>query len=535
MASNCVRHAKRRAGPLHGGLRARPLAQIPREAWELSRSPGQGYFPPRMSRKNGSGIATGGPLLAVAKLFFLIAAYATTLVLTRLIDPAELGRYNVVARLIAVPNMVIIQTLLFAVSRPMAADHGADLPHYDALRRRGMKIAALFGGAVCAIFVLGAPVFAGQLGDETLTNPIRAVAPISLFYAFYAINIGTLNATRRFSWQAGCDIFMATTKAGLIITFAALGLGLALTLGGFTIASLGALTLSVILVRFLRPKKLATQLAEAPPMAAFAIVLVVFTGSTNLLQSLDVFVLKSFATTQAQQDAVGFYSSAQLVALVPLSLMNAVSLTMFPLIATLSASDDKARVGRYVGETAKVTVLLLALMASVGAAAAPEIQALLFPDAYGQAAEDLRYLVWGYSGYSVAITTAWILNSSGRSRLALILVGAVLVTVGVGARLWVPELFDVGAARAVAVAGGVGLVLSLVTLHKAFGSSLPVLWTIKVAAAVALVEYLGTVWAPTGKVLILGKLTMLTIAFGAVIAVTRAVTVREIQELRRAG
>jgi O-antigen/teichoic acid export membrane protein len=376
---------------------------------------------------------------------------------------------------------------------------------------------------------------AERLGDPSLTTPIQAVAPISVFYAFYAINIGTINATRRFSWQAGCDIFMATAKAGLIITFAAMGFGLAATLGGFTLASVAALILSIFLVRFLRPREMAEQKREAPAMAAFVIVLVVFTGSTNLLQSLDVFVLKSFAIDAGQHDAVGFYSSAQLVALVPLSLMNAVSLTMFPLIATLSASDDREKVRRYVSETTKVTVLLLALMASVGAAAAVEIQALLFPQAYGQAAADLRLLVWGYSGYSVAITTAWILNSSGRSRVAVGLVLAVLVTVGIAARLWVPELFDIGAARAVALAGGVGLVLSLAALRHAFGSGLPVLWTVKVVAAVVAVEYLGSIWAADGKILILAKLTALTITFVAIIMATRAVTVRELRELRRAG
>jgi O-antigen/teichoic acid export membrane protein len=232
---------------------------------------------------------------------------------------------------------------------------------------------------------------------------------------------------------------------------------------------------------------------------------------------------------------VGFYSSAQLVALVPLSLMNAVALTMFPLIATLSASDDRDKVRRYVAETIKVTVLLLALMASVGSAAAAEIQALLFPQAYGQAAGDLRLLVWGYSGYSVAITTAWILNSSGRSRLAVGLVVSVLLVVGISARLWVPGEFDIGAARAVALAGGAGLLLSLVALRRSFGSSLPLLWSIKVAVAVAAVVGFGALWAPEGKVLILAKLVALTLAFFAVIGGTRAVTVKEIKELRRAG
>jgi O-antigen/teichoic acid export membrane protein len=488
-----------------------------------------------VGKRGGSAIATGGPLLAFAKLFFLLAAYSTTLALTRLIDPAELGRYNVVGRLIAIPNMVLIQTLLFAVSRPMAAEFDDGTPRYDSLRRRGFLLAAGLGGSVCLIFVLGAPFFSTQLGDAALTDPIRAVAPISLFYAFYAVNVGTINATRRFSWQAACDVFMAATKATLIISFAALGFSLAVTLGGFTLASAGALTLSVILVRVLRPRDLAKQLADAPPMATFAAVLVGFTAITNVLQSLDVFVLKAYAVSAHEQDVVGFYSTAQLVGLVPLALMNAVALTMFPLIATLSASDDSGKIRRYVSETLKVTVLLLGLMATVGSAAATEVQALLFPQAYGQAAEDLRHLVWGYSGYSVAITSAWILNSTGRSRMAMGLVGVVLLTVAIAARLWVPESFDLGAARAVALAGGVGFVCSLGALWYAFRASLPVSWALKVLVAIAVVQAGGMAWAPTGNILILAKLTALTLAFLGVVAATRAVTLREIKELRRAG
>ena len=84
--------------------------------------------------------------------------------------------------------------------------------------------------------------------------------------------------------------------------------------------------------------------------------------------------LKQFTTTAAQKDAVGFYSSANLVARVPYSMMNAVSLVMFPLIATLQAQSDKAQIQRYVTATAKISVFLLCFMSSVGAGAAPEVK-----------------------------------------------------------------------------------------------------------------------------------------------------------------
>ena len=301
-------------------------------------------------KRESTKLGTGGPLLGLAKLAFLVAAYVTTLALARLFeDPAILGQYNVVARLIAVPNMVIIQTLLFAVSRPMAAQFDRGTPSYVALRRRGMQLAVGLGGATSITFFVGADVLAEQLRDVDLVAPIRAVAPVSLFYAFYAVNIGTINATRRFAWQAGLDIFMAFSKATLIITGAALGLSLAVTIGGFSVAAAMALSVSAFgLWRMrLREQVRADPTVETPPMAEFAGMLILFTAATNLLLSADLLLLKRM-TAFDQQTLVGVYSSAQLVALVPYSLLAAVSLLMFPLIATLSASGDIERLRGYV-------------------------------------------------------------------------------------------------------------------------------------------------------------------------------------------
>jgi hypothetical protein len=119
--------------------------------------------------------------------------------------------------------------------------------------------------------------------------------------------------------------------------------------------------------------------------------------------------------------------------------------------------------------------------------------------------------------------------------MAIGLVLSVLAVVGIAARLWVPGEFDLGAARAVALAGAGGLVLSFAALRTSFGSSLPLLWSLKVGIAVAAVVGIGGLWAPAGKVMILAKLVVLTASFGLAIAGSRAVTLAEIKELRRAG
>lgn len=492
-------------------------------------------------RQKGGGLGGGGIWLGIAKLWFLVASYAITIALTRFLDPAEYGQYYAVARLIAVPNMVIIYTLLFSVSRPLAAEYEQGLPSYAALRSRGLRMAAMLGGVTSLVFFAGAPLFAGWLNDDGLTAPIQMVAPISMVYALYAVNLGTLNAVRRFRLQATLDISMATLKSGLIIAAAAAGLGLTWTVGGFTAASALALVLSIGLVIRGRPADAGHDAsARVPPMAQFAGLLVVFTAVVNVLQSVDVLVLKGWAETQAQSDAVGFYSSAQQVALVPYSLMNAVALLMFPLIASLDPVKEPAKVKTYVGETAKVSVLLLCFMSAVASASSAEVQALLFPKAYGAASSELRLLVWGFSGYSFAVTTAWVFNSIKRSKMALLLVTVPLLLVVVLTNVLIPEMFTFGAATAVAVAGGFAVLVSLWALHRELGAAVPMPHILKVAAAVAAVELVARLWPVmstaglVGKIFILAKLGVLAAVFIGVVGATRAVTLREVKELRRA-
>ncbi|HEY8376429.1 MAG TPA: oligosaccharide flippase family protein [Nannocystis sp.] len=483
---------------------------------------------------DASELSKGGLSLGFAKLFFLVAGYAVSIALTRLVPPRTFGDYTVVSQIIAIPNMVLIQTLLFAVSRPMSAEYAAGLPSYDGLRRRGFRLAAALGGLVAAVFLLGADLLASRLlHDPALAAPLRAVGVIPLIYAAYAVNVGTLNAVRKFQYQAGLDIFMAMTKTTLIVGAAALGFGLTEILGGFTFASLLAFGLSVVFVAYNRPQTAGGGAGPLPRMAEFTGVLLVFTAGVNLLQALDLLLLKSYALTAAQKDAVGFYSSANLVARVPYSMMNAVSLVMFPLIASLQAERDQAQIQRYVTATAKVSLLLLCFMSSVGAGAAPEIQRLLFPAAYSEAAGELRLLVWGFSGYSLTVTAAWIFNSSQRSRVALLLIAAPLLAVAVAGGLLVPGSFTSGGATAVAIGGAAGALASLVALGRGFGAVLPPLFFVKLVAAVALVELAGRAFAPTGKVLILAKLVLLAFVFLAAIAATRAVTPAEVRELRK--
>jgi O-antigen/teichoic acid export membrane protein len=278
---------------------------LPGRSAAFLRGPRDRYPPPRMAdaapptspAHAGRKSLGGGAWLGLAKLWFLVAGYGLNVALTHLVVESTYGQYQTIARAVAVPNMVIIYTIMFATSRPLSEQLEDGCPAYDAIRRKGFRLALGLGALSTAITLGLAPALAAWWDDSTLVGPVCVVAPISLVYALYAVNVGTLNGTRRFSRQAALDITMATLKAVLMAGAAVLALGLDAIVGGFTLAAVAALALSFVLVAQGRPPGQAGT--PAPAMVGFAASLVLFTAALNLLQSVDLMVLSS-ATTRAR-------------------------------------------------------------------------------------------------------------------------------------------------------------------------------------------------------------------------------------------
>jgi len=478
--------------------------------------------------------------LGAAKLWFLLAGYGLNVALTHLVSSATYGQVQTVARAIAVPNMVLIHTLMFAVSRPLAAELDEGCPSYDRVRRAGRRLALGLGCVATGATLLAAPWLARAWDDPELAIAIRVVAPVSLVYALYAVNVGTLNALRRFSRQAALDITMATLKAGLMGAAAALALGLPWIVAGFTTAAACVLGLSFVLLRGVRPPAPGPARSPARGIARFAATLVVFTAVVNLLQSIDLLVLSGASETIARKNAVGHYSSAQLVAWVPYSLMNAVTLVAFPMVATIVGRGDVSRTTEAVRVVATTTLTLLVLMSSIAAAASAEIQALLFPRAYAAAAEHLQLMVVGFSGYSFANNVAWVCNGAGHHRSALGLVSVPLGLVAVLCAWLCPPLHAHGAALSVLVAGTVAVGAAWFVLRRRFAVRVPWGHVLKLglaAGAVGLVASLMPV--PTagglGKLAIVGKLAVLLGVFVGVVLATKAVTIEQLRQARRGG
>src|SRR5688572_28381759 len=253
-------------------------------------------------------LSRGTAAIFAAKITFLVSGYVLYAALGRLLSTESFGVYGVVSGVVSSVNMVLINGSLQTVSRFVATNRGAEA----AARRRALRYQLLVGGLLVGTFVLVAPLIAGALGDSALVAHLRLAAVITLAYAFYAVNVGSLNGRQLFLRQASLDItfsFLRTTA--MIAAVAWLG-GVGAAFGGFAAAAVVVLLISFPVAGFAGSSN-----AAACSLGAF----VAFTLSSmsaaflqNLLLTTDLFLLKSSIDGSEAYRLAGLYTAAQSLA-----------------------------------------------------------------------------------------------------------------------------------------------------------------------------------------------------------------------------
>ena len=188
----------------------------------------------------------GTAAIFLAKLFFLFSGYALYAALGRILTVEEFGLYGVIFGVVSLVNMVVVNGTLQTVSHFVAAapDGSGAL-----IRFKGLRYQAYFAIALSLLAFPAAPFASHLLNDSNLTPHLRYAVLISGVYALYAVNVGFLNGSRRFVRQASLDVGFAVMKVSFIVLAAFLGFGLQGIIGGFIVAAVLILLLSIPMCR----------------------------------------------------------------------------------------------------------------------------------------------------------------------------------------------------------------------------------------------------------------------------------------------
>jgi stage V sporulation protein B len=397
----------------------------------------------------------GGLAIAGAKLYFIVMGLAQQIALKHLLG---LGGYGALGRVQSVASIVynpIIATSVQGMSRAVSASPDDE---QAAAQRRVLTIHAVAILPFALLFLLLAPTVAGWIRAPHLTNALRILAGVLLFYGLYTPLVGALNGKKRFGWQAGLDALAATLR-----TIGLLGGAYLLTRSGLGVegALIGFVASAALMTGIALPLAGRGRRGAGGPTTReyllFALPLFAGQIALNLLFQCDLTLLGRFASdsalhmlvphldtvadgpglellrstsARAADSLAGAYRAAQLFCFLPYQLLLSVTFVLFPLLSSAHRDGDREAVARYVRTGVRLALVLAGLMVSVTAGLPGPLLRLVFgADTAALGAEAMLVMALGLGSFAIFGILATVLTSLKHEVLsmALTLVALALV------------------------------------------------------------------------------------------------------------
>lgn len=398
-------------------------------------------------------------IITAAKVWFLITSAVIQLGLPVFLgSPEAFGVYKIVTEAMSLLNMVMITGTLQAVSKRVS-----EQPERVAMSLKAAIRLQFFLGVPLAVgYGIGAPWVAAAFNDAQLIGLIRLSSLIVLFYAFYAIFVGTLNGLKMYVRQAALDISFATLKTFWILILVFLGFGVVGAISGFvTAAGVICVAAGVWTYKILRgmPKPTAESGSEVEREGAevgdvqksrrlliYLLFFMLYTVALNAVMRVDLFVLKSVVARipdgltgmGLSEDGfvilsnriTGLYGAVLNIARIPYQGIIAITFVIFPMISEASFKEDRETTQKYIRTTLRYCTLLTVAVSLLLMTQSAEIIEVLYTSTYGAAAEALTLLSLSIIFFTLLYVAMTILMSSGHLVWSVVLMVGTLVVSG---------------------------------------------------------------------------------------------------------
>ncbi|HXG66156.1 MAG TPA: oligosaccharide flippase family protein, partial [Blastocatellia bacterium] len=378
--------------------------------------------------------------ITLAKVWFMVSGAGIHFTLPRLMSKEDFGLYQVVISTVSIINAVIITGTYQTVSKYISQEEDKA----DSVKLKALKLQTLVGGGAALGFFLLAPVIAGYLNDMRLVNYLRLAALITLSYSFYAVFTGYFNGQKKFLAQAGLDMTYSTLKLGFIVLLVWLGYGVAGGVGGFALAAASVLIISALLAgRGQRKGEV-----RAGDLLKFQAYLLLFTLVLNLLQKVDLMLVKALSSPDASIASVNAadYGAAINLANLTYQIIISVTFVIFPLVSQATFANDRRSTQVYISNTMRYTLMIMALVATLFSANAGEVMHVIYPQAYQTGSGALAVVAYGMLLFGMLHVATTIISASGRP-VASLIVGALTLAASAALNaMLIPRYGLVGAA-----------------------------------------------------------------------------------------
>ncbi len=465
--------------------------------------------------------------ITLAKLWFIASGYGIEFTLPRLLAKEEFGIYKVVVGVVSIINAVIVTGTQQTVSKYISQDETKS----DSVKSTALKMQTLVGGLTALGFFLLAPLVANYLNDARLTNYLRLAALITLSYSFYAVFVGYFNGQKKFFAQALLDMSYSTFKLAFVVLFVWLGFGVAGGIGGFALAAASVLALSAIAAGK------GTRFGEvrSSELFKFQSYLLLFTLVLNLLQKVDLMLVKALSSTDAviASKHAADYGAAINIANITYQIIISVTFVVFPLISQATFANDREKTRSFIANTLRYSLMIMGLTATLFSANAQSVLGLLYPSEYQLGASALTVVAYGMLLFGMLYVLTTIISASGQPKVSL---GIGLLALIVNATLntiLVPRYGLAGAASATTVAMLVGVSAGAIYLISKFKTFISPKSVLRITGSAAFIYALSLVYSPGAKILVLVKLALLGLIYLVALLVSREIGRDDLAAIKR--
>jgi len=408
-------------------------------------------------------LTKGTLYLGIAQILFLISGYIIHIGLGRLLGPELYGMYAVVISLITIANLILTTGIPQTVSKFVS-----EKPEVakSVLKASG-KLQLCFSLFIFAAYFISANLVAEMLKDDSLAALIRVSSFMIPSYAFLSLYTMYFNGLRNYRNQSIISIAYSLSKIALIFGFVLLGYSVFGAVLGFAASPAVALLIAIAIAGV--PLK-AQEYENYTRILRFALPIILLSVALNFSTSIDLLALKAIVKNPQE---VGYYSAASMISKVPLTLLGALNMALFPAISSVTYLNNVRKTREYIRESFRYVIIFLVPATIFVSATSTEFVSLLYSKKYALAGEPLGILIIGILFFSVFSYLLNIVVASGKAATAAgfsILLLALSATLNL---VIIPLYGMTGAAIAVTSASLISMSILLAYSIYKFGSVVP--------------------------------------------------------------
>jgi len=373
-----------------------------------------------MSKKS---LTTSFLFLIIAEVIFNISGYIIHAGLGRILGVADYGRYSLV---IGFTTMIIV---LFGRGIPTAmakrmSEKKDDWQLITAVKKTAIRLQFFTITLLTFIFYFSSPYLAQIFGDESLTPLFQLSTFIIPAFALSSFHVLYFNGLKAFGamsiMKISRGVFRVLWIIGLAYYFSLDG-----AFYGAIFAPLSVFFVALIIDFFFIEKPVEDQ---NKPLKAYPVKKVIlyaggfmaFLFFYEFFIRVDIFMIKALLHDDA---LTGLYNAALTIALIPYSLLIALSFLLFPTISHLSANNHTEKAKTLISQVLRLLFIFLLPLAALMDVYAQPIIVLVFGQDFAPAAEFLPLLLGGTIFGAFFYILAAIFNGAGKTKIPATIAG----------------------------------------------------------------------------------------------------------------